>query len=324
MQKEAIIAIIIGSSIGLLAAFGVWRVNKNLKSPTATTQQTDKNAPGNGQKLEGLSIVSPNNNSVSSVTPVTISGIATPSTYVVAASDEDSSISLVAASGEFSQEIELVGGINSISIWGFDSTGNSTQEKLTLVYSSQLDQEEEQDASAAAQEKVDTASLGAITGTVTDITDAGLQIRSEGGEIVQIAVDTNSTTFANIIKTPKDIEYTDIAIGDFIVAIGQTTGQSTEARRVLVTTESVESNTKVLFGEVKTLSSKDFIVVADGNEYSIDATGKVNVTTTKDGQIVTTKLTTTADTGSKLIVVGKMEDEELVASKIYILPQISS
>lgn len=324
MQKEAIIAIILGSSIGLLVAFGVWRVNKNLKKTAETTQEVAKNND-KSQKLEGLSIVTPGNNSVAVTTPVTISGIATPNTYVVAASEEDASISLVKSSGEFSQDIDLIGGVNDISIWGFDNSGNSTQEDLSVVYSSQLAPEDEnQDASAAAQEKVDTAALSAITGTVTDITDAGLQIRSETGEIVQIAVDPNLSTFTNIIKTPKDIEYTDIAIGDFIVVIGQINGQSTEAKRVLVTTETSESSTKVLFGEVETLSSKDFIVVANGDKYSIDATGKVDVTTTKDGQIVTTKLTTTADTGSKLIIVGKMEDDELVATKIHILPQISS
>ncbi|RJR28946.1 hypothetical protein C4564_03920 [Candidatus Microgenomates bacterium] len=319
MQKEAVIALLIGSSIGLLVAFGVWRLNKSM----------DNNAPARQEEIVEtkkeqitLSLLSPENNSVSSKTPVKISGIATQNTYIVAASKAGSTISLVGANSEFQEEVELNGGINDIQILNIDNSAQVlSRENVRVVYSTQLNEADKTSETTDSARNTEPT-LNAYMGTVTDITDSSLQIRSQDGQIVQIAVDKEEASFANIVKATKGIEYSDIAIGDFVIVVGYTNGtQSVHAKRVLVSTEAQESQVSVISGSVKELSSKEFIVETNNQEYSIDATGKVLVTAMKDGQIVSSKLTSAAEKGSRIIIIGEIDNDELVASRVHVLPQ---
>ena len=79
-------------------------------------------------------------------------------------------------------------------------------------------------------------------GTITDISEGTIQIdehllngNQEGSEILLIATDGN-TKYVKILKTSSNIDFDEVAIGDFVIAMGYKNGQDViEAKRILVT-----------------------------------------------------------------------------------------
>jgi len=313
VRKELFIAIFLGGFVGLALAFGAWRFTNSFSKDNDGVVLEDKNSNTEQQALatsiptstDGITIVRPQENSVSKDNTVEIAGIARPnSTVIIVAGDDEI---LQTKSGTFEQEIELVGGINTIPIFMMTEDGKTQETSVSVIYSSEIENME------AAR---------SILGTITDITKTSIQIRTSSGEISQIAI-SDDTSYASTVQTSKEITFEDVAIGDFVAAIGPLDDDEViNAERIIVSSPPAESDIVIAYGQVDTLTNNDFIVKNEqaGDEWSIDATDSPTVTTVNnEGEIVATKLTTTAEEGSWIIIIGTMEEDELVARTIHIL-----
>jgi len=246
MRKELIWVGIIGIFFGLVIGFGSWRVKTSLKpkeiiKPTATPL-----AIGSPK----ITLDKPEDGDVITEDVITVSGITKPLTWLIFSGETGDYIIESGDDGTFSQEVDLVSGINQIKVTSFNSEGSEVSQKVLVVYSSlfQLDE----GASPTSDSATDGADINkkvaekvaramnkpkAYIGTVTDISDSTIQIKTTDAQIEQIAVNDEAIPVVNTKGTNnKTQKLTDIAIGDFIVAMGYINGnQVLKAQRILVT-----------------------------------------------------------------------------------------
>ena len=152
MRKEIVFATIAGVIFGAIVAFGVWRANsalrgnegQNTTTPTQTTSESEENEPTDF----GLTIAKPAQDDVVTEASIAVTGITSPNSWVVISSEEEDFIIQSDEKGAFEQNVELTGGINYIIVSAFDDDGNSTNEIVRVIYSSEfadlLDEEEEE------------------------------------------------------------------------------------------------------------------------------------------------------------------------------------
>ena len=311
MRKEQLIAIILGSLIGVIVAFSLWRLSKmessKESSNTTNTSNVQKSNNSNTSENTNFSIVSPADNSVIGSDTAQISGFSTPGS-IIAAYAEGLSYSVTNSSGEFSIDVALSAGINNVIVWSIEKGKTANKKTLLLVQTTKLD--------LSNPKKTATFTYG----TVTDISADTLQIRTKSGQIELTSI-SKETTFASIVKDSKEIQFADIAIGDFIAVLGfQNDAKVMEAGRVLVTKEPVEPIYELVQGTVKTFSRNDFIVQnsANSEDVSIDATGKVEVLEFDGTDFKTVKLATTEE-GSEILIFGNFKGSELIAETIILL-----
>ena len=110
-------------------------------------------------------------------------------------------------------------------------------------------------------------------GTITDISSTTIQVRKyliaqEGktGEILQISTNQD-TAFVSVGKTSKTIKLADIAIGDFIIAMGYKNGNNVlNATRILVTEALKPSNRISVLGKITKVSKNSLEITSLANE----------------------------------------------------------
>jgi len=200
MRKELFFAIGAGLILGLIIAFGIWRVNKTI-TPSDDNQTQNLEAtptPNTGflvtiANAEDLDVITEN--------PFNITGITKPNTKIAISGEEKDYILDSEKDGSFEKEISLIAGLNEIIIKAFDLNGDSTETKIKLVYSSNFaeymeTQEEEKTASDEAdsvrlkvEEKLANALKNpkAYIGTITDISKSTYQLKNQSGEIEQLS-----------------------------------------------------------------------------------------------------------------------------------------
>ena len=307
MRKEQIIAIFLGSLIGIAVAFGLWRFSRQNTPPKVTPTTSNENSQTQETRTgdNSLNIVSPADNSVISSPEVKITGFAPPNSVMVITSGQ-TAVGVSTSSGEFNVETELDAGINKATVWAIVKDEVPQKTELTLIYSSKLD--------LSNPAKIPST----IMGTVTDIAEDGLQVRTSEGVIEQLSL-TPETSYAMVNDETKELTFSDLAIGDFIAALGSKTENVMEIERVLVTTAPEPSDIVLISGIIDTLSSKDFIVKTEDDEVSVDARGKVNSYLYSPEGLKSTRLTATATAGDPVVIIGSYEDDELVATTIILL-----
>lgn len=305
MRKEPIIAIILGSVVGLTFAFGVWKFTQSAeKSHISQTQKAQERKQQQEQISSGLSVLEPTDQQVYSQPIISVSGLSTPGTLVAVATSDSYLITQVRDDGTFQTEVPLSGGPEVVYIWSFDSAMQSI--KVPVIYSSQID--------------TGDTSLTALSGTITDISEQTIQIKTPEDQIEQVSVN-DDTTYANILSDTNEIEFSELAIGDYVAAIGKQNNSSVlEASRIMVTSTTDMNEAIAIKGTVKALTNSDFLVDVDGKEYSIDATGGVDVTTLENNTLVETKLSN-ANEGEDIIIIGYLDDDEVQAEAIQIFSQ---
>jgi len=268
MRKEVLFAILAGGIFGLIIAFGIWRLNKTIGPKEDVTTEA---SPTPSQA--GITIAKPNEKQVVTESSVEISGITKPNFSVVITGEDEDVIITSGSNGEFSTEIELVGGVNQIFITAFNEEGDLSEQKLTLIYSSEFAQyvesdenEEESEATESAddiqekvQEKIKQAQKVGVAymGTITDISEQTFQLKSENEEINQVSTD-DSTSFVSTTGTKKSVEFEDVAIGDYLIAMGFRNGNGVlEAKRVLISSEPEEPLFEVSAGKITEIGKKE-------------------------------------------------------------------
>jgi len=144
MRKEILFAILAGVTFGLIIAFGVWRANVALRPDgVSTTAPEDTSNTVEGDF--GITIAKPQDYQVITSSLAVLTGISKPNVWIVISAEEEDYVAKTDGSGEFEIEVDVVGGVNEIIITAFDNDGTETQEKLTLVYSSEFAKQTEGD-----------------------------------------------------------------------------------------------------------------------------------------------------------------------------------
>ena len=276
MRKEIVWAAVVGISFGLIIAFGVWRINSSLnkQKPGPSATPSSINTVGEFK----ITLDTPADASVVTNTPIAVSGITKPLTWVVVSGESGDYILQSDEQGLFSQDADLSPGINQITITAFDATGSQSSQKVLVVYSSAFQAKTVATSTpngaatgdAAIRENVAQKVAAALSqpkaylGVVTDITSTTIQIKDTASQIQQISIGADGITVVNTKGTNnKTVKLTDIAIGDFIVAMGYVNGnQVLEAQRILITDPLEEPTLTVSMAKVTKTSSKA-LTVAD-------------------------------------------------------------
>jgi len=136
VRKEVLIAIIIGFGLGLVITFGIWTANKALKEAAPEKMLAPEETPmPTPIPAFSLTLVSPEDNSISEEETIKVSGSTTPGAVVVILYQEGEKILEADSEGQFSTEITLAGGANEIKVSAYDEEGNEAEKTLTVVYS---------------------------------------------------------------------------------------------------------------------------------------------------------------------------------------------
>lgn len=161
----------------------------------------------------------------------------------------------------------------------FDPQGAQSIQKVLVVYSSSFqlatvptptpgDNSTESAIRANVAQKVAQAlnQPKAYLGVVTDIADSTIELKTDAGEIKQVATGGSGVSVMDEKGTNnKTVKLTDIAIGDFIVAMGYVNSASVlSAQRILISDPVTESKIDSFYGKVSSIAKKNLTVAPPG------------------------------------------------------------
>ncbi len=329
MRKEGIVAIVFGIILGLIIAFGIYRVNSTIKNnitsvenakmpeePDSTSNTSSANNAGS------LTLLKPEDKKVFGSDIIQISGVTHAESYIVTTGGTYDNVVKPSADGSFSFEYNLEPANNYIEVTAVTLENTRTSKKLEIVYSSEAATESDNSTDGDIADKVSQAinRLEFYKGTVTDITEGAIQIKNGNGEIKQISYTKENTTFAKIAKTTTKLSDSDVGIGDYILAMGTKKENGVlDSFRILVTQPDNPQSIGVFFGQVDVKNKSD-MVVSENNSADIVITIDNNTKTYKGDVNNPTKIRF-ADVSAEDIVIGTYytEKDENVARRIYIL-----
>lgn len=165
----------------------------------------------------------------------------------------------------------------------------------------------------------------AVVGTLTEITDSTLQIQTRSGQL-QMAATGEETTYVRTTRGRRtEVEFEDLVLGDFIIAMGFRNGNEVlETRRVITYDSSPLTERRAVFG------------VVQGNE-----NGTLTLQHPKTAEVWTvetsrdTKITRKGEdgfeeidvdevqVGDRIIAAGVPDEKEentLLAGRIHVIP----
>ena len=137
-KKEISVAVIIGLVISVVIIGGMYRAKTALDAHLAASSPSVKSSssPAGNTSQDGLplKITSPKDNSVFKTSKIELAGTTKPGTYITILTETNEYIIVPSDLGNFSQEISLVKGANTIVVSTYTSQGDKTEEVLNLVY----------------------------------------------------------------------------------------------------------------------------------------------------------------------------------------------
>lgn len=234
MRKETILAILAGILIGLIFAFGSWKVIREIKKNVPVTTSRPAPIQKHDQfitlnNLKDFDVITSN---------VVFSGLTNPNSNILVLTEEKDYLSKVEDSGTFEIQVELPAGLSQIKLIDFNDSDELSKTKINLVFSTEF------------KEKNGISYVG----TITDISSETLQIKSLDGEIKQVSFEKD-TKYINSLKKNIEVKSTDLAIGDYIVAMGVVNGNKVlRTKRILITSPIVENKYEAKFITIETLS----------------------------------------------------------------------
>lgn len=334
MRKEIVWVIGIGIVFGLIVAFGIYRINSNIVKNPQSPQNTPTPKPGSPELK--ITLNKPEDNDVVTENFITVSGITKSLAWVTVSGEKDDYIVQADESGVFSQDVNLVPGVNQIKITAFDSAGNENASKVLVVYSSSFQpmtfptstSDNGTDSSEIRQkvaQKVEEAlnRPKAYIGIVTDIADSTIQIKTSDSQIEQISVsDENIVVVKTTGTTNKTVKLVDIAIGDFIVAMGYVNSNSVlKAQRILITDPVTEPKVDPAFGKVTDTSTKNITVTGlkDGEAATVTPSKNTSISSFSEGKLTTIKLVSISE-GDTVIYVTDSSPTTPIIRSIFVIP----
>ena len=122
MRKEIVWVVTISIVLGLIVAFGFYRINYSVTKNVGTPHPSSSPKPGNPELK--ITLDKPEDNDVITQNSVAVSGITKPLAWITISGEEDDYIIQADDSGVFAQDVDLIPGINQIKLTAFDSSGN--------------------------------------------------------------------------------------------------------------------------------------------------------------------------------------------------------
>lgn len=306
MRKEVVWAIIAGVILGLVVAFGVYRINSSVtkNKKVTTVEQTPEPSPQTPQEFKVI-IDKPVANDVVIENTVSVSGLTKSLSWVTFSGEDDDYTIQADTSGSFTQDVSLTPGINHIKVTAFDSNGNQSSASILVVYSSSFQirtlpsgspsvnaSDSSDIRQKVAQGLANTLSRPkAYIGTVTDITDSTIEIKTKESDIQQISINASNTNVVNSVgTTTKQVKTSDIAIGDFIIAMGYIeTSSVLGAQRILISDPTTEPKITVKLGNLTDIDKKITLTkTAKTKLAKIKDEDKIIFVTTSDNKGVST------------------------------------
>lgn len=284
---------VFGIFVGLLVAFGVYRINSSIKSRVAAPQDTP--IPGTNNSDFKIALDKPESGDVFTQDSVVVSGLTKALAWIVISGEQGDYIIQSDEGGVFSQDVNLASGVNQIKVTALDPAGTKSAQKVIVIYSSAFQEKTfastppEASGDSAIRDKVAQKVAEALNkpkaylGTVTDITDSTIQIKTLESEIKQVSTAEEGISVVNAKGTSnKAVKLTDIAIGDFIVAMGYINSKSVLlAQRILITDPVTDPKINVNLSSMSEITIKpDKKTLA--YSFSDGKTVKVKVSSIKD------------------------------------------
>lgn len=217
MKFEILIAIIVGAIIGLGGMFGIVKLTSQsahsdapVVTPVPTTEVTTQAAKNQ---------LKPVNNTSWDDSQLAVSGTTDKTTFVFL-STPVRDIVLPLANNSFQTQLVPVIGVNTYVVFFPDGT---------------------------EYHKARVASLGGLpkekplfSGTITDIMKDSIQMRGDDGTIEQVTF-LPTVSFTNLLKTPKTVAMSDLALGDRVVVLGDRTDKGVIASTFLLVIPAADS-----------------------------------------------------------------------------------
>ncbi|MCX6816464.1 MAG: hypothetical protein NTZ93_01155 [Candidatus Beckwithbacteria bacterium] len=140
MKKELLIAVVIGLSLGLIVALGIFTANQalNTQKQKKSTQTSTSPITTITNQQKTLNITSPENFDLINQSDITLSGIAWPNAVIALLTETQSYLTLADSEGIFTFKIKLIKGFNEITIIASDETGFTQTQNLVLTYSTSI------------------------------------------------------------------------------------------------------------------------------------------------------------------------------------------
>lgn len=336
MRKEVIWAGAIGISFGLIVAFGIWRINASLKNTSKYNPNVTPTPLPINSELK-ITLDKPESGDVVTDSSVTITGITKTNTWVAISGESDDYITQSDSTGLFSQAVNLTPGVNQIKVSAIEPSGIQNVEKVLVVYSSVFklntvptQTPSENSSDSAIRQKVAEKVAEALNkpkayiGVVTDIADSTIQIKSTSSEIEQISTNDGDTAVMNTVGTNNnEVKLSDIAIGDFIVAMGYVNSNSVlSAQRILISDAVTERKITSDFAKVTNSENRPITVqnVKDGSEVDITPDYNTDIELYKDGKETPVRLSSIND-GDQIIYVTDSSGKTAKIRAIFVVIQ---
>ncbi|MCJ7805704.1 hypothetical protein MUP46_03625 [Patescibacteria group bacterium] len=341
MRKEVLFAILAGSFLGLVIAFGIYRANLMMKRSDNSTSTKQTPPPASGLNI---AVAKPANEDVLTQAPVEFSGITKAGVWTIVSGEDTDYLAQSQNDGSFSINADLNGGANQIIVSAVDPQGAIAQQKLLVVFSTEFAKNLIQATPSATpdststtasdsvrekvQEKIEKALQNpkAYIGTVTDIAELTVQIKTSTGEIEQISVDKDQITIIKTTgQTTREIKFADMAIGDFVVAMGFKNGNNVlAAKRILVTDAIKPLSLYINIVKVDKSNPKQFEATElSGGKISTVVPGdSLTVYLVKNNKKTEVRFVDIMD-GDTVIVIGTQGQDSIAARTIFDVVQAS-
>ncbi len=242
MRKEVIIAIFLGSLIGV---GGAYLSLGQRPSPAAAPEATHKTANDVAPKQVGFTLESPTPNVVIGDNQLAVSGNSSSDSIVII--DTPTQTLFAARDGStFTSTIALSEGVNRIAILELGQQTTSVSRDILMVPG--------------------TKDLLTKSGSITDITEGGIQIRQDNGEVSTIKT-APQTKYKNNSTILKELKSSEIAIGDVVYLAGHLVEKTFYADYVYVTTLA-GARPQPVQATVNKTTKKDVIVSTEQGDQS--------------------------------------------------------
>lgn len=327
MRKEILFAVIAGVIIGSVIAFGVYRANKAYDIPKPNLLDSNNNptpsAAMNTKPETTLVISQPLEENLQTTDTVVIKGLSKPNAYIFISKEDKDYLVRADKDGGFEQEIDLQSGLNRVIVASVDESGSMNQELLEIVYSSQFslptesaNATDEASIAESVEQKVSDVvnQPKVLIGTIADISDGTIQINTDSEKVNLVSVDKENT---NVIKNDDEIEYEELAIGDYVIAMGVRDDKEVlKSSRILVIDEPEDTDRKVMYGTVLE-PGKRFITleIGENEKLSVNTSAKLTVFDGKDEEIEMEDIVA----GDVVVSSGVIDEGELYARIIQII-----
>lgn len=183
---------------------------------------------------------------------------------------------------------------------------------------------QQDDPQARAQQKINELANApkVYFGTLTDLTESTYELRSRNGEILLVSYSQEDTDHVRVGTTQKDVEATDAAIGDYVIAMGYINDkQVLEAKRILLTEPVDLSDRNASYGKVSDITrSQITITINDGSVEVIQTNKNTTYTSFEEGELVEIK-SNVLEEGNEVIVVTQKDENKLIARNIHLVTQ---